>query len=658
MENLVVNTTIQSSNDTPFKSSEVVAFDYQNDVWVVAEEISDKTFDINFKERFNTESQWQISVAKAAIYDRCIEFEGKLKSKNTVQTVRGFVSILTSLLDNCNRYYEDKLLSEYTEYDLLKIAAYYRDEEKLKAFGSVQAASNIITALWQLRLSNHLTEIDYLPSCKLPERWAELAVKHFAPEGFNLTEWVHGGTYDIVPFEVSLAVLTYCIEIIRSDELKYLLAWCEILRKHAGTESYIRQRAANKMLSNFGGEYHSKAIVAKRYDTEYFECLQQYFPNAVTHADLPLKEIPFTYHQDDSVLSDNHIRKLTQFYRNACYIAFLILTGVRDSEARAMRFDAIKKDGSRLIHYTPIEKTHHGIETGRPIGKGLIEEIVDVMQKLGSSDYCEEERPLFFDVTQSALKLQNNYNYTMNLSGNHQIHEFYSRFLQDHGPEMERICPKVTAHAFRHSWAEFAMRRFDGHIIPLIANHFRHEAGQFMNFTQEYTNAKLSEGEYKEIGNRFIYDIIDRYVVGADDIYGAMGAFMKSLVNDLNLVAIEDDQERKLMIKTVWDENAGNRVVHVTAYGICVVNMDAPEQANCTDAYGVPKTDEATPDMCNGCPNHCVLKAHLEENKRLTQAYALQAKQMKDEPILYSLFGKAAEREHRTMQAALQKMEA
>ena len=220
---------------------------------------------------------------------------------------------------------------------------------------------------------------------------------------------------------------------------------------------------------------------------------------------------------------------------------------------------------------------------------------------------------------------------------------------------MERICPKITAHAF--TWAEFAMHNLMDTSFR-SCKHFRHEAGQFMNFTHEYTNAKLSEGEYREIGNRFIYDIIDRYVVGADDIYGAMGTFIKTLVDDLNLVAIEDDQERKLMIKAAWDEHGGNREVHPTAYGICVVNLDAPEQANCTDQYGVPKTDEATPDMCNGCQNHCVLKAHLEENKRLTQAYALQAKQMKDEPILHNLFGKAAERQHRTMQAALNKMEA
>ena len=281
------------------------------------------------------------------------------------------------------------------------------------------------------------------------------------------------------------------------------------------------------------------------------------------------------------------------------------------------------------------------------------------MQKLGASDYCKEERPFFFDVTYQSLQKKNIEIHTMNHAQRSrlEIHEFYDRFLEDHGEEMERICPKITAHAFRHTWAEFAMRRFDGHIIPLIANHFRHEAGQFMNFTRAYTDAKLSEGEYREIGNRFIYDIIDRYVVGADDIYGAMGTFMKTLVDDFNIVAIEDEHERKLMIKTAWDENAGNRVVHVTAYGICVVNMDAPEQANCTDAYGVPKTDEATPDMCNGCPNHCVLRAHIQENKRLSQAYALQAQQMKDEPILYNLFGKAAESEHRTMQAALNNME-
>ena len=70
-----------------------------------------------------------------------------------------------------------------------------------------------------------------------------------------------------------------------------------------------------------------------------------------------------------------------------------------------------KKDGSRLVHYTPLDKTNHGIETGRPIGKGLIEDIVNVMQKLGASDYCEDERPLFFDVTYVPLKVKISQNY-------------------------------------------------------------------------------------------------------------------------------------------------------------------------------------------------------------------------------------------------------
>ena len=252
MENIANNLTVQSENASPENTSDVVAFDYQSNHWIISEEISDKTFEINFTERFNSESEWQISVAKAVIYARCIEFEGVLKSKSTTQTDRGFVYTLTTLFENCKRYFDDKYLSEYNEHDLLKIVTYHRDEEKLKAFSTVQISKSVSDALWELRFSNHLTEQDYLPAMKISERWPELVAKYFAPDDFNLTDWMHGGSFDIVPFEVSLAILTYCIEILRSDELKYFMAWCDMLRNNVETSDFIQQRPTDTMLSNFG----------------------------------------------------------------------------------------------------------------------------------------------------------------------------------------------------------------------------------------------------------------------------------------------------------------------------------------------------------------------------------------------------------------------
>ena len=63
-----------------------------------------------------------------------------------------------------------------------------------------------------------------------------------------------------------------------------------------------------------------------------------------------------------------------------------------------MKSDAIKKDGNQLLHYTPLHKTNYGIETGRPIGKGLIEHF-ECYDKLGASEYCSEKRPLFLMFT-------------------------------------------------------------------------------------------------------------------------------------------------------------------------------------------------------------------------------------------------------------------
>ena len=250
-----------------------------------------------------------------------------------------------------------------------------------------------------------------------------------------------------------------------------------------------------------------------------------------------------------------------------------------------------------------------------------------------------------------------NHSIVSNAMSYHALRMFYGRFLEDHGEEMEQICPKITAHAFRHTWAEFALRRFDGHITPLIADHFRHAPGQFMNFTPAYTAAKLTADEYREIGNCYIFDIIDRYIVGAEDLYGAMGRFIKNMVDEkVEFIDIHDRDERARLIKDI-QHAAGRREVNVDSKGICLVNLDTPEQANCTDAYGIPKTDEATADMCNACPMHCKTSSHVVEHKRLTMAYGLHAEQLKDEPILFALFGEEARKEHQIMLAAQKKME-
>ena len=367
MENLAKTIANQPSSQTTESSSGVVGFAYHNNVWIISEEISDETLTINFDEKFDNESAWQIPVAKASIYSRCIEFEGSLRGQTKLNTERGHVNSLVTMFSNCKRYNGDKILSDYSEYDLLKIICHNRDSNQMSGYSTVKKNKQIIEGLFDLRLSQHLTENEYLPSLKISENWLDLLKDNIAPEGFNLTDWIQGGSWDMVPFEVSLAVLTYCIEIIKSDEMKYVLAWYEMIRNRVESGDLFHWQVADRVIENFGGEYTPMTKLAQSVDLEYLDYLKKYFPNVDTHADLPLKGIPFTFKRINNDYPHNHLIPLTKHFRNACYVAFLILTGVRDSEASEMKFDAIKKDGNQLLHYTPLHKTNYGIETGRPI---------------------------------------------------------------------------------------------------------------------------------------------------------------------------------------------------------------------------------------------------------------------------------------------------
>lgn len=651
MENLDRKISVNSENIGTDNGITITPFDYGSNVWEILAKGSQKPFIVKFEERFDAQSVWQISVAKAYVYSLCIEFNGVLSSKTKRSTLKSNVGGITALFKACSYLYGDKYLSHYDQLEIVKIISAISGDKELRSHNSCRAQVSVLDSLHTLSLKTTLANFEYFPNQKVPADWEKIIVENFAPADLNVAEWVNGGSFDIVPFEVSLAVLTYCIEQLRSTELYYLLAWNELIRLHHTQGTLAAENTYISFIKGFGEERPSSAKVVQRIDQEYFQCLQQYFPDANTIAELPLQKIPFALGE---ALDWN------KFYRSACFLAFIILTGVRKSEAQDMRSDAIKRDGKNFVYYTPLHKTNDGVETGRPIGTGLIATIVDVMSKLGYAEYSDISRPLFFDLCHLSTKSQRVATVSFSTEKrNHDKHisDFYDHFLNDHGPEMEQICPKVTAHAFRHAWAEFTMRRFDGYIIPLIADHFRHAPGQFMNFTPAYTAAKLTADEYREIGNRYIFDIIDRYIVGAEDLYGAMGRFIKNMVDEkVEFIDIHDRDERARLIKDI-QQAAGRREVNVDSKGICLVDLDTPEQANCTDAYGVPKTDEATADMCTACPMHCKTSSHVEEHKRLTMAYGLHAEQLKDEPILFALFGEEARKEHQIMLAAQKKME-
>ena len=126
------------------------------------------------------------------------------------------------------------------------------------------------------------------------------------------------------------------------------------------------------------------------------------------------------------------------------------------------------------------------------------------------------------------------------------LNQFYEKFLKTEGEHLREICDHINPHGFRHTWVEFALRRFDGNIMPLIMDRLAHTGQHTLTFTPAYTDNKISMSEYKKLGKEWMVEIVKRYVDEPDvhAVFGAVGDKIRNLVDDLNILDLQNEHER------------------------------------------------------------------------------------------------------------------
>ena len=135
----------------------------------------------------------------------------------------------------------------------------------------------------------------YLPASNLSGRWEDLCSVWVRDAGESYADWRAGGSFSIVPFEIALAVLGYCFQLIKSDETKYVLAWFQTERRLREEGRLPSWKTAGQFFSNFGerSTCYGSRLKAWSVDQVFFEELCKCYPNVKSRDQLPLPSIPF-----------------------------------------------------------------------------------------------------------------------------------------------------------------------------------------------------------------------------------------------------------------------------------------------------------------------------------------------------------------------------
>lgn len=632
-------------------------FRYFEDVWSINGVGEGDVTIIDFDSRFGALADWQKQLAKNIIYLHCTEFEGRLTVAG--RDLRMHTACLSTIFGRFNYLFSGRSFESLGEADLGNLA-FYNLNGTLSGGPTAYVRVRMLSKMYSLRLSSKsMVPVHYLPAYDISPNWCFLAAGPVREAGMSVAEWRAGGSYAIVPFEISLAILAYCIDLIRSDVAKYVLAWYRTertLRKENIFPSYTN---AATVWSNFGGRHGKGRHRSDVVDQAYFNELRKIHPDAECHAQLPLPGVPFKPGRNGT---RGTLLQLSDHLLMACFIAMLILTGIRKSEAFSMKTDSVGRKGNGVTFISNIHKTNYGVMTKRDVA-GVASEFIDILDGLGSFGLEDEERTNLFSYVRYAFGPSKYFEYSL-WSGNHhnQMCAFYEIFLDTQGEEVRQLCPHITPHGFRHTWAEFAMRRFDGNIMPLIRDHYRHHFGSSM--TGAYTHNKVELSEYQELGKRHIFELVNRYIDGASVLYGQMGEFLMKHADNIKFIETHDRFERDQAIRDMIEEHVGDPVITPHEYGLCVLREDTKHLANCRDDSGIPQTEIAEINNCAGCINSCMVKqtdgkkdTHLLTLKRLLAVYRAEAKQWEDNDLIGPLFIEEAKKTARAIQVVVDKME-
>lgn len=464
----------------------------------------------------------------------------------------------------------------------------------------------------------------------------EKMIKEEAPkltENFDYIAWRTGAKLDSVPVYVAMALLKASLEFLRSPRTKMAIATIRILDRGVSTSANLIKRVNDGRLSSFYVGTNNETAKENRKIIEEELCRVfnagsiTEIPPDILNANFPCK---FKGSVGEIIARIHAISELTM-------IVIAILTGARRNELESIQWNDIYRDEHGDWRFrSEIAKTNQGIVTIRYIS-GLAAEAVDVLRLAGELKDYSDDSALFRRIKAEGLGGNSAARSAVALTLPNTFEHFINPYLDE-----ELKINSFTIHALRHTWAEFALRRFDGDSVPeLIRQHFRHSWGSYM--TRHYIHGKVFEEDGKDLKKQYIAELIGRAANGETRIYGPVGEFIRDQLSHYEFVGEDEVAEITELF---------NGEIEPHSYGFCLVRPETVSVAKCYDKKTqMANTDEACWQKCGACANRATLASQREEIQvlALSMSQGIKSARTMGAKRLENVYVKALERAESTI---------
>ncbi|WJV23203.1 MULTISPECIES: hypothetical protein [Pseudomonas] len=419
----------------------------------------------------------------------------------------------------------------------------------------------------------------------------------------DFQDWQNANSYGSIPFVVANLLMVDAIKTLRSSRTRQLLTYFKITRETGRLDlvSKIWGSDNNKirkfrftsnidhLIQPFGGDSRESVECKSLILIPLHNELQSSFGSGY--------RFPWPRYND---LQNDHQRVML-----ACYIIFLFIMGKRGGEVRPLRACDISvpryRSNSATVT-TPNFKTNDGIRSTQGV-TDFIEEAFETLIGLFYTDIRDTETPLF-----STLPFLNSTDKPNGkVSHSHLcrlLQDYYLEFIERATNQVEinirQIHPQISPHQFRHSFAEFSLRRFDGNVEELLRQVFRHGAN--LKWIKNYSADKLDEEIGQRLNQEYIRELVPRVLRDRNtlenDFVGGMAVYINTVIRPQTLHMTPSEFEKYL------DEIARDFVsVTPHEYGWCLLHKLFATQAQCSLDGITPSPRATTSKKCNGCVN-------------------------------------------------------
>ena len=423
----------------------------------------------------------------------------------------------------------------------------------------------------------------------------------FLGEEFDFAKWSKGTKFDGLPVTQSIALLMGCINFFETHKVRQVVALSKL--ESAG---FLSRAARLKLLKN--------GLVLDLQKSEYYRHKQCRDEIEATFAEAygvnSFDQIPEEAHNRIEWEHDDW-KSIRGGIPVLAGLTVALLCGARRNELESMNWgDVFQDDQGNWKFKSDINKTNQGLSTVRYIA-GKAAEVLSIWKELAKAINPELTGPMFGWST-SAKSAETATNRMSSGNANQAIQARINRFINPSlAPDLQ--VHDFNIHSVRHAWAEFAMRRFDGAIVPeLVRMHFRHHWGSYMK--DRYLMGKQFEDDGVAVSQRYAAELIGRHINADLNLYGPVADFIGKRIEEMKFVNQGDLSEED--IDLIADEFQSQLEPH--EYGYCLTRPATITQAKCYNKdTGLAETDKAQWDKCGSCPNRLTLPEHVYDLRRL-----------------------------------------